>query len=48
MATQRYKALELAFNKEQVDLQFVMDYVLHLKDDINQEMTLKGIPDTKS
>lgn len=41
LVAQHYKALETAYNKKQVDLHFVMDYVLHLKKDIEWEMSIK-------
>ncbi|WP_374967669.1 hypothetical protein [Lysinibacillus sp. RS5] len=38
LVAKNYEALESAYNKGQVDLHFVMDYVLYLKEDVEQEM----------
>ncbi|MFJ8461681.1 hypothetical protein ACIQ57_21520 [Lysinibacillus xylanilyticus] len=41
LVAKNYEALESAYNKGQVDLHFVMDYVLYLKEDVEQEMQAK-------
>ncbi|MFT9819117.1 hypothetical protein [Lysinibacillus sp. NPDC056185] len=41
LVAKNYEALESAYNKGQVDLHFVMDYVLYLKKDVEQEMQAK-------
>jgi|GEM_PF-6774698 len=41
LVAKNYEALESAYNKGQVDLHFVMDYVLYLKQDVEQEMQAK-------
>ncbi|KMY31414.1 hypothetical protein ACZ11_03955 [Lysinibacillus xylanilyticus] len=41
LVSKNYDALESAYNKGQVDLHFVMDYVLYLKQDVEQEMQAK-------
>ncbi|WP_338749560.1 hypothetical protein [Bacillus sp. FJAT-52991] len=41
LVTQHYKHLELAYQKKQIDLEFIMDYTLHLKEDIIWEMHVK-------
>ncbi|ATP40853.1 hypothetical protein CSE16_12810 [Solibacillus sp. R5-41] len=41
LVAKNYEALESAYNKGQVDLHFVMDYVLYLKKDVEREMQAK-------
>jgi len=41
LASQQYKALKSAYYNKQIDLDFVMDYVLHLKEDLYWEMNVK-------
>lgn len=43
LVDKRYKALESGYNKGQVDLYFVMNYVLHLKEDVEWEMKVKKL-----
>ncbi|MGG0284280.1 hypothetical protein ABEY41_03955 [Peribacillus butanolivorans] len=42
-----YKALESAYNKKEIDVHFIMDYVLRLKEDLYSEMNAKSIKDLK-
>lgn len=41
LVAEHYKYLELAYEKKQIDLEFIMDYTLHLKEDIIWEMHAK-------
>ncbi|MGM7635324.1 hypothetical protein [Bacillus sp. Hm123] len=41
LVAEHYKHLKLAYKKKQIDLEFIMDYTLHLKEDIIWEMHAK-------
>ncbi|MCM3711106.1 hypothetical protein [Sporosarcina luteola] len=41
LASENFNALKRAYDTDEVSLEFIMDYVLHLKEDLNWEMRIK-------